>query len=134
MKRLTVVLIAFWQITIHELAVTGVEELRDHYGEDWLRSGAGDKLYTLLGIEEKEEENDTGSIIQDMVAEESELQSKVCVQRQDSLAVSDLASEISKFGSRRSSGETPAPEAIEKAERRKILQHLIKWPRKEMLE
>ena len=85
MKRLTVLLIAFWQITIHELSVTGVEELRDHYGEDWLRSGAGDKLYTLLGIVEKEVENDTGTIIQDMVAEESELQSKVCVQRQDSL-------------------------------------------------
>ena len=95
MKRLTVLLIAFWQITIHELAVTGVEELRDHYGEDWLRSGAGDKLYTLLGIEEKEVENDTGTIIQDMVAEESDVQSKVCVQRKDSLAVSELASELS---------------------------------------
>ena len=32
----------------------------------WLRPGAGDKLHTLLGIEEK----DTNTNIQDMVAEE----------------------------------------------------------------
>ena len=45
-----------------------------------------------------------------------ELEIKVCKQRQDSLAVSELASEIYKFGLRRSSGETHAPEAIEKAD------------------
>ena len=75
---------------------------------------AGGKLYTLLGIEEKEVENDTGTIIQDMVAEESDVQSKVCVQRKekDSLAVS----EISKLVSWRSSGETHAPDAMEKAD------------------
>ena len=33
-------------------------ELRDQCGEDWLRSGAGDKLHTLLGIQEVEGEKD----------------------------------------------------------------------------
>ena len=56
--------------------VAGAPHRVSHYlnGEDRLRSGAGDKLYTLLCIKEKEAEKDTSSIIQDMVAKESELQ------------------------------------------------------------
>ena len=81
MKRLTVSLIGFWQINKYDLEVTGaialattVEELRDQYAEGWLRSGAWDKLHTLLGIEEKDVEKDTGTIIQDMVAKELDLE------------------------------------------------------------
>ena len=81
MKRLTVSLIGFWQINKYDLEVTGaialattVEELRDQYAEGRLRSGAWDKLHTLLGIEEKDVEKDTGTIIQDMVAKELDLE------------------------------------------------------------
>jgi len=95
-------------------SATTLVELRDQYGEDWLRSGAGDKLHTLLGIEEKEAENDTSTIIQDMVAKDSELQRQVSVQRQDSLAESEPASETSKSGSRRFSDEIP--DAIDQAD------------------
>ena len=47
-------------------------ELRDQYGEDWLRSGpgAGDKLHTLLGIQEVEGEKHASTIIQYMVVSE----------------------------------------------------------------
>jgi len=83
-------------------------ELREQYGEDWLRSGAGDKLHTLLGIEETvDTAENTDAIIQDMVAKETELQ------RQVSLVESEV-SVVSKAGSRRSSDE--CPDAIEKAD------------------
>ena len=67
------------------VTASNLVELRDQYGEDWLRSGTGDKLDTLLGIQEVEGEKDTSTIIQDMVAKESELQRQVSVQRQASL-------------------------------------------------
>jgi len=89
-------------------------ELRDQYGEDWLRSGTGDKLHTLLGIQEVEGEKDTSTIIQDMVAKDSELQRQVSVHRQASLDESEPVSEGSKSGSRRSSDEVP--DAIEQAD------------------
>eukprot|EP00092_Neocalanus_flemingeri_P010449 GFUD01011260.1.p1 GENE.GFUD01011260.1~~GFUD01011260.1.p1 ORF type:complete len:1434 (+),score=529.61 GFUD01011260.1:103-4404(+) len=88
-------------------------ELREQYGEDWLRAGAGDKLHSLLGIQEVEVEKDTDTIIHDMVAKETELQRQVSVQRQASVAESEV-SEVSKAGSRRSSDE--AVDAIEQAD------------------
>ena len=96
------------------VTASNLVELRDQYGEDWLRSGTGDKLHTLLGIQEVEGEKDTSTIIQDMVAKESELQRQVSVQRQASLDESEPVSEGSKSVSRRSSDEVP--DAIEQAD------------------
>lgn len=89
-------------------------ELRDQYGDDWLRSGAGEKLHSLLGIQEIEAEKDTTAIIQNMVSKETELKRQYSVQKQDSLVESEAASEGSKTESRRSSDEVP--DAIEKAD------------------
>ena len=49
-------------------------EFRDHYGDDWFRSG---ELHSLLGIQEVEK--DTNTIIQNMVVKETELERQVIV-------------------------------------------------------
>jgi len=95
-------------------SATTLVELRDQYGDDWLRSGAGEKLHTLLGIKDEEVEKDTTAIIQNMVAKESELKKQGSVQKQNSLVESEAGSEGSKHGSRRSSDEVP--DAIDQAD------------------
>jgi len=95
-------------------SATTLVELRDQYGEDWLRSGAGEKLHTLLGIQDEEGQKDTTAIIQNMMAKESELKKQVSVQKQHSLVESEAGSEGSKNESRRSSDEVP--DAIDQAD------------------
>jgi len=81
-------------------------ELRDKHGEDWLRSGVGDKIHSLLGIPDTETEKDTSTVIQTMVSKESDIERSNSYNQQSSYS-HDKTHDLSKPGMRRNSDEVP---------------------------
>ena len=98
-----------------------LQDLRDKFGDNWLRSGASETLHSLLGIEQSqaETETNTAAIIQNMVEVERERQQtqgnyqtkkdELTEDTSDKITTEDL-----KIISRRSSDEVP--DAIDKVD------------------
>ena len=90
-----------------------LHDLREKYGDNWLRSGASETLHSLLGIEQSQAdtETNTATIIQNMV----ELERQQTKEEELTEEISDkVTTEGLKITLRRSSDEVP--DAIDKAD------------------
>ena len=83
--------------------------LRERYGDNWLRSGASEKLQEMLGIEQTREDTDTDTLIQQMMDRE---QAESNLKSRDEN--NEHVTEPVKSVSRRSSDEVP--DAIDRAD------------------
>ena len=88
-----------------------LHDLREKYGDNWLRSGASETLHSLLGIEQSQADTDTKTIIQNMVEVERQ-QTELNYQTKDEILTEDISDRTTI--SRRSSDEVP--DAIDKAD------------------
>ena len=88
-----------------------LHSLRDTYGDNWLRSGASERLQDLLGIQETKEETNTDILIQKMM--DREQRERVDDSKEDNnLPITESVKSVSQ----RSSDEIP--DAIDNADDR----------------